>query len=37
MEPPSRSLKFFKGCFIALPISTLLWMLILKLVELYTG
>ena len=37
METPSRPLKFFKGCFIALPVSLILWALILKLIWLYAG
>ena len=37
MGTPSRPLKFFKGCFIALPVSLILWALILKLIWLYAG
>ena len=32
METPSRPLKFFKGCFIALPLALILWALIIKLI-----
>ena len=28
METPSRPLKFFKGCFIALPVLLVLWLMI---------